>query len=153
MIGPLLQKIGELIFKHKDTIIKAGKEATKIYTKHHVAINRGIKIAAIAYMQYNTYRAQKYEKELHEKYKKYKKSANERFKTEAKKTINRIQSIIAKQNISQNEKDELNNILTRHARWVNKDSTQKIKKVVKKAAKKVIKKVIKKAAKKAKPAT
>ena len=65
MIGPFISKIGQLILKNRKAIQKAGQEAIKFYVKNRVAINTGIKIAAIAIVQYNSYRAKKYEKELH----------------------------------------------------------------------------------------
>ena len=119
MIGPILKQIGIILFKNKDKVIKAGQEAAKFYGKHHVAVNRGIYITAIAVVQYNTYRAKKYENELQEQHKKYKEDASNQIKTEARSIINEIDSIIEKEDLTEEEKRELKDILQRHAGWVN----------------------------------
>ena len=145
MIGELLAKVLKVLMKNKATIQKGGQEAIKFYGKHQSQINAGIKIAALVVMQYNTYRAQKYEKELQEQYKKYKKDNNEQYKTAAKSIFDDINSVIKKANLTQNEKDELNDILKRHAAWIGKG---KKKTVAKQGPKKGVPKEKKPAAKK-----
>ncbi len=119
MIGPILKELAKILLKNKNAIQKTGQEAVKFYGKHHVAINRGIRIAAIAFIQYNTYRAQQYEKKLQEQYAKYKQDTNEQFKVAAKNILNEIDGVIDSQDISEDEKRELKDILRRHADWVN----------------------------------
>lgn len=117
MIGPILQAIGKILLQNKKTIIKAGQEAVKYYGKHHQVINRGIKIAVIALVQYNSYRAQQYEKKLQEQLKKYRKSTNEKFKAAARNILNEIDNVMEKENLTEDEKKELRDILARHAAW------------------------------------
>ena len=117
MIGPILQGLGKILFQNRKILIKAGQEAAKYYGKHHQVINRGIKIAVIALVQYNSYRAQQYEKKLQEQLKNYRESTNKKYKTAARGILNEIDIMIEKENLTEDEKKELRDILTRHAAW------------------------------------